>query len=53
MAESKRRHFSGSGKVQILKRHLVDRVPDSDLCDEYKLYPTQVYDCLKEFFENA
>jgi transposase-like protein len=53
MAEGKRRHFTGPEKVQILKRHLVEKVPVSDLCDEYKLYPTQVYAWLKEFFENG
>jgi transposase len=53
MSERKRRLFSGPEKVQILKRHLVEKVPVSDLCDEYKLYPTQVYAWLKEFFENG
>jgi hypothetical protein len=36
MSEAKRRHFSGAEKVQILKRHWLDKVPVSDLCDEYK-----------------
>ena len=48
-----RRHFSGPEKVAILKRHLVDKVPISDLCDELDLYPTQLYAWLKEFFENG
>jgi len=50
---SKRRHFTGAEKVQILKRHLLEKVPVSDLCDELDLYPTQVYGWLKEFFENG
>jgi hypothetical protein len=29
-----RRHFSGTEKVAILKRHLLDKAPISDLCDE-------------------
>ena len=29
-----RRHFAGTEKVAILKRHLLDQVPISDLCDE-------------------
>ena len=49
----KRRHFTGTEKVAILKRHLVDKVPVSDLCDEYDLYPNQFYGWLKEFFENG
>jgi transposase len=48
-----RRHFLGAEKVAILKRHLVDKVPISDLCDELGLYPNQVYGWLKEFFENG
>ena len=48
-----RRHFVGTEKVAILKRHLVDKVPVSDLCDELGLYPNQVYGWLKEFFENG
>jgi len=48
-----RRHFSATEKVAILKRHLLDKVPISDLCDELQLYPNQVYSWLKEFFENG
>jgi transposase-like protein len=48
-----RRHFSGADKVAILKRHLIDKVPVSDLCDELQLYPNQFYNWLKEFFDNG
>jgi transposase len=48
-----RRHFSGPDKVAILKRHLLDKVPVSDLCDELDLYANQFYAWLKEFFENG
>jgi transposase len=48
-----RRHFADHEKVAILKRHLVDKVPVSDLCDEFDLYPNQFYDWLKKFFENG
>ena len=48
-----RRHFADHEKVAILKRHLIDKVPVSDLCDELKIYPNQVYDWLKRFFENG
>ncbi len=53
MASKPRRHFSGAEKVAILKRHLVEKVPISDLCDELGLYPNQLYGWLKEFFENG
>ena len=48
-----RRHFADHEKVAILKRHLIDKVPVSDLCDELDLYPNQLYGWLKEFFENG
>lgn len=49
----KRRHFAGSEKVAILKQHLIEKVPVSDLCDQHDLYPNQFYSWLKEFFENG
>jgi transposase len=48
-----RRHFTGAEKVAILKRHLLDKVAISKLCEEHDLYPTQFYAWLKEFFENG
>jgi transposase len=48
-----RRHFSGPDKVAILKRHLIDKIAVSSLCDEHDIYPTQFYAWLKEFFENG
>ena len=53
MDKQPRRHFADHEKVAILKRHLIDRVPVSDLCDELDLYPNQFYDWLKKFFENG
>lgn len=53
MNKQPRRHFADEEKVAILKRHLIDKVPVSDLCDELQLYPNQFYDWLKKFFENG
>lgn len=52
--ESKRsrRQFSVEQKVAILRRHLVDKVPVSDLCDEYKLQPSVFYHWQRLLFEN-
>src|SRR5271167_406226 len=52
-SNKQRRHFPDHDKVAILKRHLIDKVPVSDLCDELDLHPNQVYDWLKKFFENG
>lgn len=51
--DKQRRHFSGTEKVAILKRHLVEKVAVSDLCDEFDIYPNQLYGWLKDFFENG
>lgn len=48
-----RKNYTAQEKVFILKRHLVDQVPVSDLCDEYNLHPTVFYRWQKEFFENG
>jgi transposase len=48
-----RRHFTAEQKVAIVKRHLVDGVPVSDLCDEYQLLPTQFYQWQKQLFEGG
>jgi transposase len=48
-----RKHYSGEEKVAILRRHLLDKVPISDLCDELGLQPTVFYRWQKEFFENG
>lgn len=48
-----RRTFSAEQKVAIVKRHLVEGVPISDLCDEYRIQPTQFYQWQKQLFENG
>lgn len=48
-----RRHFSGPEKVAALKRHLVEKVPVSDLCDELGIAPNLFYRWQKEFFDNG
>ena len=48
-----RRKYSAQEKVAILRRHLVEKVPVSDLCDEHQLAPSLFYRWYKEFFENG
>ena len=48
-----RKNYTPSEKVAILRRHLIDRVPVSDLCDEYQLQPTLFSAWQKLFFENG
>lgn len=48
-----RKNYTPEEKVAILKRHLVERVPVSDLCDELGLSPTLFYGWQKQLFENG
>ena len=48
-----RKNYTPTEKIAILRRHLIDRVPVSDLCDEYQLSPTLFYLWQKLFFENG
>lgn len=41
--KSSRRRFTTEQKVSILRRHLVDKVAVSDLCDEYRIQPSLFY----------
>jgi transposase-like protein len=49
----KRHNYTPEEKVIILKRHLIERVPVSDLCDEYQLQPNVFYTWQQQFFENG
>ena len=53
MSKKQRRNYTPEEKVSILKRHLLEKVPVSDLCDHYGLHPTVLHRWMKEFFENA
>ena len=50
---TQRRHFTPQEKVAILKRHLLEKVPVSDLCDELGIAPNLFYRWQKEFFDNG
>ena len=48
-----RRNYTAEQKVAILKEHLVEGKPLSDLCDAYDLHPTVFYRWQREFFEKG
>ena len=48
-----RKHYTAKEKVAILRRHLLDHIPVSTLCDEYQLQPTVFYRWQKQFFEQG
>jgi transposase-like protein len=49
----KRRAYTPEEKVTILRKHLLDGVTVSDLCDDHELNPTVFYRWQKEFFEGG
>ena len=51
--KKRRKNYSASEKVAILKRHLVGREEISKICEELKLQPSQFYTWQKQFFENG
>lgn len=50
---SERRHFTPQEKIAALKRHLLEAVPVSSLCDQLGIAPTLFYRWQKELFEQG
>ena len=48
-----RRKFSAEEKVMILRLHLVEKRPVSEVCDEHGVNPNMFYRWQKQFFENG
>jgi transposase len=53
VSKRSRRYFSAEQKVTLLKRHHLDKVPISDICDQEKLQPSSMYQWQRQLFENA
>ncbi len=51
--KKQRKHYTPEEKVAILRWHLLEQVPISELCDKQGLQPTVFYRWQKEFFENG
>ena len=45
--------FATGKTISILRKHLVEKVPISEVCDQYGIKPTQFYQWQKQFFENG
>ena len=50
---SERRHLTPQEKIAALKRHLLEAIPVSSICDQLGIAPTLFYRWQKELFENA
>ena len=48
----KRKNHTPQEKTVILREHLINQVPVSDLCDQHGVHPTMFYRWQKKLFEN-
>jgi transposase-like protein len=48
-----RRHFTGAQKLAILREHLIEKIPISDVCQKHELQPTLFYLWQKKLFEEG
>jgi len=50
---STRKHLTPEQKMSIVRRHLLENVPVSDLCDEFGIHATQYYAWQRQLFEEG
>jgi len=53
MSDNVRRHFSAEQKAAILKQHLLEKTPVSEVCERHQIAVSLFYLWQKELFENA
>ena len=53
MSKKTRKRLPIQETAAILRLHLLEHTPVSDLCDRYGIHPTMFYRWQKELFENA
>jgi transposase-like protein len=51
--KKERHNYTPQEKVSILRKHLVEKQPVSEICDKHNLQPTVFHRWMKEFFENG
>ena len=50
---NQRRKYPPEKKVEILREHLKNKVPISELCEKYGVHPNMFYKWEKQLFEGA
>ena len=48
-----RKSYSGAEKMAILREHLIERLPISEVCEKHGLQPTVFYAWQKKLFEGG
>jgi transposase len=51
--KKERHNYTPQEKVTILRKHLIEKQPVSEICDKHDLQPTVFHRWLKQFFENG
>jgi len=53
MVKKKRKQYNAKEKVTIIRKHLLEGVAVSDVCDEYGIQPSVFYRWQKTLFEQG
>jgi transposase len=51
--KKERRHWSADEKAKLLRRHLIEKVPVSRICEESQLAPSMFHRWQEQLFLNA
>lgn len=51
--KKERRNWSAEEKTKLLRRHLIEKVPISKICDEANLAPSLFHRWQEQLFQNA
>ena len=51
--KKERRHWSAEDKVKLLRRHLIEKVPVSRICEEARLAPSLFHRWQEQLFQNG
>ena len=50
---NERRRFTGAEKLAILRKHLIEKLPLSEVCQKHSVSPTLFYQWQKKLFEEG
>jgi transposase len=53
MSGKHRRRFDAQKKARIVRRHLAEKVPVSDLADEFNIQPSQIHTWVRQVLAQA
>ena len=51
--KKERRHWSADEKIKLLRRHLIENVPISKICEDARLAPSLFHRWQEQLFQNA